>query len=130
MMALALFRKKPADRISCSSSVRSATAKAAAVGYFRKSPGVIRLTRSSVHWAASRLWFYFFFSYKKNNSSYNYQSKNNYQNKFFTHSSFFNLFVMNMMIWVFHYFILTLFLIYLLFYIISRLCFIKIMLGF
>jgi len=51
-MDLALFRKKPADRMSPPSSALSAPAKASAEGYLRKSPGVIRLTRSSVHWAA------------------------------------------------------------------------------
>ena len=50
-MFVALLRKKPVERISCSSSAGSAAAKAAALRYFANSAGVTLFTRSSVHCA-------------------------------------------------------------------------------
>src|SRR5574341_923472 len=51
MMFLALLRKKPVVRISCSKVFGSASAYALADGYFRKRWGVTWFTRASVHWA-------------------------------------------------------------------------------
>src|SRR5450432_1608526 len=48
---LAFWRKKPVVRMSASSLGSGAFAMASGVGYFLKSAGVTRLTRSSVHWA-------------------------------------------------------------------------------
>ena len=47
----ALLRKKPVVRASSSSSSRAAAAIALGVGKARKSAGVTRLTRTSVHCA-------------------------------------------------------------------------------
>ena len=48
---LALFRKKPVERISSSTSACEPAARARASGYRAKSAGVTMLTRTSVHWA-------------------------------------------------------------------------------
>ena len=45
---VALFRKKPVDRMISSSSARSAAAYSAADGYRENTTGVTRLTRTSV----------------------------------------------------------------------------------
>ena len=50
-MDLALLRKKPVVFMRDSSSGREAWAMAAGVGKRRKSSGVTKLTRTSVHWA-------------------------------------------------------------------------------
>ena len=47
----ALARKNPVERISVSTSARSAAASDGASGYRANSAGVVRLTRTSVHWA-------------------------------------------------------------------------------
>jgi len=51
MRCFALFLKKPVERMSCSTSRRSAAASSAGLRYRRKSEGVTWLTRWSVHWA-------------------------------------------------------------------------------
>ena len=53
-MSRALARKKPQEWTYVSTSSTSAPAKASSVGKRAKSAGVMRLTRSSVHWAARR----------------------------------------------------------------------------
>ena len=53
-MSRALARKKPQEWTYCSTSATSASAKLSSVGKRSNSAGVIWLTRSSVHCAASR----------------------------------------------------------------------------
>ena len=48
---LALLRKKPVAWMACSTSARSAAARAAGVGQRRNSSGVTWLTTTSVDWA-------------------------------------------------------------------------------